>query len=152
MFHCFHVSGLHRIVEVAGRDECLCFMGAYTGPKLLCDFMSFSHRTYSSEVWIFRTVWKTNKKWEIFTPFAKLVMCKNSNFRWIGSRLNCEPIHLKFEFFAHVWKINKKCEIFTRFANFWHLLQNLLWTSSKRCKNFALLLILHTCAKNSNFR
>ena len=40
--------------------------------------------TYSSEVWIFHTVWKINKKCENFHTCAK-----NSNFRWIGSMYFC---------------------------------------------------------------
>ena len=44
-----------------------------------------------------------------------------------------EPIHLKFEFFAHVWKINKKCEIFTPFANFSQQISQKVWKFRTLC-------------------
>ena len=53
-------------------------------------------------------------------------------------KIHKEPIHLKFEFFAHVWKINKKFEIFTPFANFSQQISQKVGKIRKRCRNFAL--------------
>ena len=65
---------------------------------------------------------------------------------WEGKWVN-EPIHLKFEFFAHVWKINKNMK-------FSHLLRIFYTFCKICCEKFAkgvkiphFLLIFHTVWK-----
>ena len=104
--------------------------------EIFTPFANFSQQgTYSSEVWIFHTVWKINK---------------NAKFSHLQSFFFTTNLAKGGENSQKVWK-------FHIFVNFSHSVKNsnFRWIGSNSAKGVRILhflLIFHTCAKNSNFR